>query len=242
VRFFTHFTIDPEKKAPANKSPEIVNPALEVALFLDGRQVETTWLFADKELADAVPVSHPKFKLELRDVRFKPDLAPADVKWEVPGEALFVIALMDRETGAELGREILEMDEMSPPVEYQSTVDHGGAGALGTEGNFDVRILGPTDRFLTVLSVVNEPTVVYTNLGVMITVIGALMTFIFRYSAFHGLWDPQTRTLRMALVPRWARSGAREEFEALVQTFSKGRGVVAPAPTAPSPSPASTGS
>ncbi|MBI1290079.1 hypothetical protein GC173_02380 [bacterium] len=226
VRFFTHFTIDPEKKVPVNKSPDIVNPALEVALFLDGRQVESTWLFADKDLANAVPVSHPRFKLELRDVRYRPDLDPAKVEWEKPGEALFVIALMDRQTGAELGQEILEMNEMSPPVEYESKVDHGAAAPLGTEGNFDVRVVGPTDRFLTVLSVVNEPTVVYTNLGVVITVIGALMTFIFRYTAFYGLWDESRKTLRMALVPRWGQSAVSDDFETLVQAISKGRGLL----------------
>jgi len=225
LRFFTHFTIDPDTKAPANKSPEIVNPALEVALFLDGKQVETTWLFADQELAKAVPVSHPKFRLELRDVRFKPGLQPNQVQWEKPGEALFVIALMDRQSGNELGNEILEMNEMSPPVEYTSTVDHGG-GVAGTTSDYEVRILGPTDRFLTVLSVVNEPTVVWTNIGVVITVIGALMTFIFRYTAFYGLWDDSRGTLRLALVPRWGQSPVSEEFDQIVATLSGGRGLI----------------
>jgi cytochrome c biogenesis protein ResB len=215
LRFFTHFTIDEATKAPANASPEIVNPALEVGLFLDDRQVETTWLFADKELAAAVPPSHPKFQLALSDVRFRPDLKLDAVQWNTPGEALFVITLTDRESGKELGQEVLAIGEASTAVEYESKVDHGTVAA--TNGPYEVRILGPTTRFLTVLSVVNEPTVFWTNLGVALIVLGAMMTFAFRYRALYGLWDETSATLRLALVPRWGQSAAGEELDALVK-------------------------
>jgi hypothetical protein len=228
LRFFTHFLIDETTRAPRNGSTGIVNPALEVALFLDGRQVETTWLFADRELADAVPVTHPRFRLELRDVRFRRDLSIDQIEWNEPDNALFEIALMEREAGAwrEAGIERLTIGEESQAVEYTSVVDHGGEALLGTEGNYEVRILGPTDRYLTVLSVVHEPTVLYTNLGVLIIVIGAMMTFIFRYRALYGLWDEQTQTLRLALVPRWGQSPVQKEFDAIVAELSGGRGAI----------------
>lgn len=232
--FFPDFRINEDTGEPHNASNNPNNPALRVAIILDGQQVATTWLFLDPAIAEQVPDTHPRFRLKLEDVRLRSGLEPATVDWNGQGNALFVVTLTDREDGEERGRELLVLGEESRTHEYTATIDHGEV-ELGSEGIFDVRILGPTQRYLTVLTVVNEPTVPYVNLGVVITVFGAMLTFLFRYRAFYGWWDPKTQALRMALVPRWGQSVVQEEFDQLVEELSGGRGLMTPARQAEDP-------
>ncbi len=235
--FFPDFRIDEESGEPHNASNQPVNPALRTAVFLDGRQVATTWLFLDPELAAHVPDTHPRFRLELEDIRLRSGVDTSTVDWNRPGNALFVLALKDLENEREHGREMLVLGEDSRSFEYTARVDHEDV-ELGTEGIFDVRIAGPTQRYLTVLTVVNEPTVPYMNLGVGIVVLGALLTFMFRYRALYGLWDPSRGTLHMALVPRWGQSPVQEEFDELVHELSGGRGLVSTSASKTEPTPA----
>ncbi len=223
--FYPDFRIDEETGEPHNASNQPANPALKTAIFLDGQQVATTWLFLDPELAGHVPDTHPRFRLELEDVRLRSGADPEAVDWNRPGNALFIFTLRDMQNNTERGREMLVLGEDSRDYEYTAEIDHADI-ELGTEGIFDVRIAGPTQRFLTVLTVVNEPTVPYLNLGVAVVVFGAMLTFMFRYRALYGQWDPERKTLRMALVPRWGQSPVQEEFDELVRELSGGRGLI----------------
>ncbi len=218
LEFYTDFRIDPESQKPINNSDQIINPALKVALFLDDQQVDTTWLFYDDSLAEMMPQSHPRFHLDLKDVRVLADKEIADIDWTEPESAIYDIQLTDRNTGEEQVVELV-IDEQSRAFTYESQVKHGEQ-LLGTEGNYIVRVLGPTQRYMTVLSVVNEPTVFWVKIGVGIILIGAMMTFISRYRAFYGLWDENEKTLSLALVPRWGQTPMQEEFDKLVQSLS----------------------
>ena len=224
--FYPDFRIDEKTKEPTSISPKPNNPALKVAILLDGKQVETTWLFLDQQLAAAVPDSHPRFKLTFSDIRVRSGLTADKVDWNEKGAAVFEVKLKDRERDADLGSELMALGESSRGYPYTANIDHGGAAQLGTEKGYEVRILGPTPRFATVLSVVKEPTVPWTKAGVVITVLGAIMTFAVRYRALYGWQDADRGSVRLALVPRWGQTAVTEEFEKLVATLSHGKGAV----------------
>lgn len=222
--FFPNFRINPETGRPHSPTNELLNPALQVALKLDGREVDAHWLFLDPQLAALVPKPHPRFDLRLEDIRATNPRATS-YDWNNPREVIYAIGVYNRGTGARVSEELLGVGETSREQEYTATIDHGTVVSTdGDAGRYEVRILGPTTRFVTVLSVVNEPTVPFTNLGVIITVLGALMTFAGRYRALYGLWDAEKGTVRLALVPRWGQSAVQEELDALVAELSHGKG------------------
>lgn len=225
LEFYTDFRINETTRQPFNASPDLTNPALRVGILLDGRQVQETWLFFNQELAAIAPDPHPRFRLELSDVRAPRNAELSTIAWNEPGSVLYQVTVHDKQTGASLP-ELLAIGQASGDRVYTATVDHSIAAA-DNEGGFEVRLLGPTQRYLTVLSVVNEPTVFWTKVGVAIILIGAMMTFLSRYRSFYGLWDEEAGVLRLALVPRWGVSPVREEFDALVKELSGGRGLVA---------------
>ncbi len=211
--FYPDFRIDEEAGQPINASNMPHNPALRVALYLDDRKVSETWLFHDADLAALVPDPHPRFDLRLADVRIPPGIDLNSHDWSSPRAAIYDIVVTDKEAGEDSAVS-LALAEQSRPFTYSSSVDHADLDLEGA-GPYEVRLLEPTQRFMTVLSVVNEPTVPWTMAGVGIILLGAMMTFLSRYRAFYGLYDPDTQTLRMALVPRWGQSPVREELEAL---------------------------
>lgn len=225
AEFFPDFRIDESTGQPRNASNMPLNPALRVDVLMNDRQVATTWLFHDRQLAEIVPDIHPRYRLDLADVRVPPNVELETLDWKQPRAAIYQIDVLDRETGATISEELV-LGETSRTFVYTAEVSHGTVAPLGTENGFEVRIIGPTQRYLTTLSVVNEPTVFYTILGVLIIMVGAMMTFLFRYRAFYGMWDEDRQTLRMALVPRWGQSPVREEFDRLVQVLSHGAGLV----------------
>lgn len=227
--FYPDFRINPESGLPHSASDEPNNPALRVAIMLDGREVDTTWLFFDRKLDEMMPESHPRFRPRLEDVRVRSANVPEgeSYDWENPEHVLYVVGLYNRETGLRVGEEILGIGDSSRPYEYTARIDHGETEAgQSDEGLFEVRILGPTTRFMTVLSVVDEPTVPWTNMGVALMVIGSLLVYIYRYRAFYGLWDEEKGTLHMAIVPRWGQSPVMEEFNILIEKLSKGAGPI----------------
>ncbi len=223
-QFYTDFRIDEGTGKPVNGSKALGNAALEVKILEDDRPVETTYLFYDESLAKLVPKNHPKFHLVLDDIKVLKTVDVASIDWSQPSQAIFTIKVLDAKSGGEVGQETLGVGQRSQDFDYTVAASAGGAGEEG--GSHEVRVLGPAQRFLTILSVVNEPTVPWVNLGVLITVSGALLTFLFRYRAFYGWWDKEKGTLRMALVPRWGQSTVREEFEQLVALMSHNAGPV----------------
>lgn len=227
--FFPDFRINPETGLPHSASNETNNPALRVAIMLDGREVDTTWLFFDRQLDDLMPESHPRFRPRLEDIRVRSaNLSEGEsYDWDNPEHVIYVVGLYNRETGLRVGEEVLGIGNSSRPYEYTARIDHGETEVGTSEmGLFEVRILGPTTRFLTVLSVVDEPTVPWTNLGVAFMVIGSLMVYVYRYRAFYGLWDEEKQTLHMAIVPRWGQSPVMEEFNILIDKLSNGAGAL----------------
>lgn len=215
-RFFNDLQIDPKTKSPFNGPGQLGALALEVTTYLNGERSQTAWVFKDPDLAKTAENTYPNFNLTLKDVHVPAD-ALTDVKWNEPGAAIFVVGVNDKSTGVELSEEYLGIGQTSTPLRFNNGENPAPPGSV-----YEVRVMAPTQRFLTVLSVISEPTVFWTNVGVVVLVFGALLTFIFRYRAFYGLWDEEKKTLRMALVPRWGQSPVQAEFDELAALLSHG--------------------
>lgn len=223
---YPHFRINPDSSQPENASDDPVNPALKVSLLLDGRKVAETWLFLEESLAEMLPDIHPRFRLNFEDIRARTGESIEEIDWKNPEDVIYAVSLFDRDLKERAGVELIGFGETSRAYPYESHVSHGDQLALGTENGYEVKILGPAERYTTILSVVKEPTVFWTKVGVGILLIGSIMTFAVRYRSFYGWWDPKTETLRVALVPRWGQTPVQEEFDRLVNLLSDGRGPI----------------
>lgn len=215
--FYSDFRINEETHKPYNASKDLTNPALRVSVLEEGKMVHSGILFYDPSLAGVTPEVDPRIRLSLEDIKISQSADTASVDWNKKGQALFTLRVKDPKGSGDGELVDLFMGEASKEFAFQP--DGNTASA---KGEYAVRMLGPTQRYMTILSVVNEPTVGYTMLGVGITVFGALLTFLFRYRAFYGLWDEATQSLRMALVPRWGQSPVKAEFDELVALLSHG--------------------
>lgn len=214
LEFYANFRINPDTKQPENGGNQPSNPALNIAIYLDGQQVQTSWLFYNKELAELMPELHPRYTLTFDDIRIRPGEQLETINWNEPNAAIFDLKVADK-NGTDTEKPFsLTIQEKSKPISYTASVDHKGMDR-GTENDFEVRVLGPTQRFITVLSVVNEPTVPWIKLGVLLMVIGSIMTFSIRYRSFYALWDESRQVLLMTMVPRRGQSAVKEELDAL---------------------------
>ncbi|MDX2175745.1 MAG: cytochrome c biogenesis protein ResB [Candidatus Sumerlaeia bacterium] len=202
VQFFPNFQIDPVERKPINAGNEPLNPALQVVTYLDGETSTVEWLFADRELAAIARPQDPVYQLKLADIRVPADAAEVD--FQKPGEVKFVLDVVRRSTGASLGQVPLFLDERSRPFAYDlPEIMPQTTGNPATGEDFAVINLGPAQRYLTVLSVVREPTTMFVNLGIGVILIGALMTFLSRYEALHGWHDRASGRFHLTLTPRW---------------------------------------
>ncbi|MCC6545995.1 cytochrome c biogenesis protein ResB [Candidatus Sumerlaeota bacterium] len=224
AEFFSDFQIDEKTNKPYNASNMLTNAALRVEILEDGKLTQSEVLFFDRQLSELTSTNHPAFKLALEDLKIPQNQDSASVDWNKPGAAMFSVRVSNVKNASESEVIDLFMGQSSHAFAFNKLEAPAPAAGSG----YAVRLLGPTARYTTVLSVVNEPTVRYTALGVFITVFGALLTFAFRYRAFYGLWDEGAQTLRMALVPRWGQSPVKKEFDELVALLSHGGTIAAP--------------
>lgn len=213
--FFPDLQVDPDTGAPFNAGMEPRNPAVLIATFLDGKTLTPELTFLHEETASEMPSVNGRYKFHLRDVHEADGVSRED--WDKPGSLLFTIAVLDVETGEQVREDKLLLKDRSPALHYERE----SSPTTGTEGDFSVINLGPEQRFITVLSVVREPTTGFTSLGVAVIVIGALMTFAFRYESLYAWHDRGAGLLRVALIPRWGRSNgaARESLARLLQEW-----------------------
>ncbi len=218
--FYNDFRVDPATNQPMNASNRPNNPALEFIFFEDGEPVEKTWLFYDQELAAMVPPPSIPFAPRLRDIRTRQDIPMEEINWNDTASVIFEIAMIDQATGESVGSDLVRLNQQSETFLYRNPGAFEDAPLTGTEGDFLVRIAGPTQRYMTVFTVVSEPTTPYTTLGVIIIVLGAMMTFVFRYRALYGMFDEKTGTLKLALIPRWGQSVVDKEFREIIAQLS----------------------
>lgn len=216
VQFYPDFFFT-EEKGPHSRSNLPANPALRVALLRDGKPTGETMLFIDPQWAAFSPQPDPTFKVELADVRVRknadgsePDFASFD--WTKPGEAGFMVRVTEKIGGNELGTLPVALGQTSEAVAFKTTPE---AQTVPADARHTVTVLGRSPRFITVLTVVNEPIVPYYTLGVLLMALGAMMTFIGRYRALYGWWDETTRQFHFALVPRFGKAPDEKEFERL---------------------------
>lgn len=217
VQFYPDFTFT-EDKGPHSRSNLPANPALRVALLRDGKPVGETLLFMVAEWAAFSPQPDPAFKVELADVRVRknadgsePDYETFD--WTKPGDAGFMVRVTEKSDGRELATLAVTLGGVTDPIKFKTTPD---THSVPANARTTVSVVGRSPRYLTVLTVVNEPIVPYYTLGVALMALGAMMTFIGRYRALHGWWDESTRQFHFALVPRFGKAPDAGEFERLV--------------------------
>ncbi len=223
VGFYPDFAIDREKLQPFNASDEPNNPAVQLVTFVNDEPASVDWLFLDRELAALTPPRNPHLRFDLRDIQVPANAERPD--WSAPGAVRFLVDVAPRDGSGTTETIALVLGQKSEPRPLP-VAPAGKAPATGSEKDFEVSILGPTTRYMTVLAVTNEPTTPLTNLGVLVILVGAILTFSGRYEALYGLRDPRTGELRLALVPRWGygTQAARESLQALVGRLGGGRG------------------
>jgi hypothetical protein len=237
--FYPNFYFDKERNQPATDGSEPENPVARIATFLNGKRHTTELAFLNPELQRDMPSANGQLKFLLSDVRVP--VGEEQIDWSVPGNAQFQIAVVRAADMSPVTTADLFLKERSAPVAFEDSAS-ASAAAAESEGNFEVLVLGPAPRFVTILSVVREPTVPWSIAGVALMFIGALMTFMFRYEALYGLWDRSAGTLRLALVPRWGRGAdaSRVALQELIDRITQqcggtGRILVPDANDAPVP-------
>ncbi len=223
VAFYPDFAIDREKMEPYNASEEPRNPAAQLVTFVNGDPASVDWLFLDRELAALTPPQNPHLRFDLHDIQVPANAEKPD--WQTPGAVRFLVDVAPRDGSGTTQTLALVLGEKSPPRPLPAR-QADTAAATGSEKDFEVLLLGPTTRYMTILSVTNEPTTPLTTGGVIVILIGAIMTFSGRYEALYGLRDPRTGELKLALVPRWGygTQAARLSLGELVEALSRGRG------------------
>jgi len=216
VEFFPNFRIDPDTKLPINFSNDPDNPAAQLVTYINGEPHTTEWVFLSAELAAEVPTRNSAYRFSLVDVQVP--AGAQDVQWQEPGAVRFVVEARRLDGKGEPQILPVFLKERSRSLSYDIPAPDAAA-PTGTEKDFQVINIGPTQRYLTVLSVIREPTVAYTTLGVIIILLGAGMTFANRYEAFYALRDTTSGTLRVALVPRWGHGSltARESLARILR-------------------------
>lgn len=233
VAFYPDFTIDREKLEPINASDEPNNPAVQLVTFVNGEPASVDWLFLDRELAAITPPQNPHLRFDLHDIQVPSNAGKPD--WNTPGAVRFLVDVAPRDGSGTTSTVALILGQKSEPRPLPVPA-RGTTPTTGSEKDFEVSILGPTTRYMTILSVTNEPTTPMTTGGVIVILIGALLTFSGRYEALYGLRDERTGELKLALVPRWGYGthAARQSLSDLVEALSGGRGgrLLEPAVTA----------
>lgn len=218
--FYPDFTISRET-GPRTLSNEPRNPALEVLMTVDGVPLGRTLLLMDEELAESLPTGNDFFRLQLLDVHVhvRAD-APrdlAEIDWNDPTQARFEVEVRDILTNEVAATHLTAMNTASDPIQLQLDEEPGTDPA--SSGAYVVSPLGPTTRYITVLSVVKEPIVPYYTLGSLLIFFGALITFSGRYRALYALWDEEANKLHLALVPRFGKEPDPEEFAGLLEAL-----------------------
>ncbi|MCB2155347.1 cytochrome c biogenesis protein ResB [bacterium] len=197
---------------PYNASNDPNYPAVHVVLLRDGMPQGETWLFLDPSLAPMMPAVDDRLRLELDDLQVARDTESID--WTDPALFRMVIRAIDPNTDEEISRQVVRLGAESQPITLAAAP---GAENLPPDGaEFAIYPIGRSMRYMTILSVVDEPTVPYNVAGVLLIALGAVITFTGRYRAFYGLWDEEEERLHLALVPRFGTAPDPKELEALV--------------------------
>ncbi|MDX1973134.1 MAG: cytochrome c biogenesis protein ResB [Candidatus Sumerlaeia bacterium] len=221
VEFFPDFDLRKEEgvdvPVPYSKSPVPRNPALIVEILQSDVVMGKTMILMDEELNAQVTHNNPFFKFSFADIEVVGGgkMSPQDFEtfdWNDPSLYRFILTAEDLTTGETQNFPIKikgesEFLESSVPVEAADT-------ASAEPPLFHVYPIGKVPQFATVFSVVREPLVHYNTLGVALIFIGAIMTFVSRYLAFHGIYNPETRELEFALFPRFG-AAKPEEIDAV---------------------------
>ncbi len=192
------------------------NPALNLRVDRDGATVAQGWLgVAGNTPAIGPPKSFASlpFEVRLEDFTVNPSRPAAELGQ--PDTAEFLLTLRARESGVVLDQVRVPSAGTSPPVTHAPGTREEAIKSQLPPGTPIVFLHGPTKRHVTVLSVVREPTIPVTTIGVGVILLGAIMTFVTRYRALYG--REQDGMLDLLLVPRWGhgREAARRELDSM---------------------------
>jgi len=223
TEFFPDFRVREENGefVPFNGSDEPNNPALRVALVRDGSPTGDTWLFLDEQFAKMMPAPDSLFAITLSDVRVPKDAESVD--WAKPGEAIFVVNVAKRD-GTALGETPLLLGQATSDITIDPDLAEDEAPPTGAA--YAIYPMGRSLRFVTILTVMNEPTVPFNLAGVTLIAFGALLTFTGRYRALYGHWNEEERVFEFALIPRFGKATPQEVAD--VERALGGEGEPAP--------------
>lgn len=224
VEFFPDFHLEEASGAETpkaiSKSNVPKNPALMLEMFQGEMNMGKTMIFMDKELNKLMPPSNPFFRFEFEDIQTlsgsattEEDFAKFD--WTDPSMARFIVNVVDLNSGLTTPLPLVlneESEGIKPSVEPQKQLAEAG-------GKFMVYPLERTMKYATIFSVVREPLTHYNTIGVGLIFIGAMMTFIFRYRALHGIWHADKKEFEFAVIPRFGKPDM-EEVQQIVKLLS----------------------
>ncbi len=210
LEFFPDFVLNTvegeDAPVPSSQSNVPKNPALMLELYQGEQAMAKTMIFMDQELNKMMPQSNPYFSFQFDDIQTPKGTAEteadfADFDWTNPSSARFILTATDLES-EELLQFPLVMQTMSETLEPSGL----GAALLGPQnGMFAVYPQGRTTQYATVFTVVREPLTHYNTIGVGLIFIGAMMTFVSRYRALHGIWNPESKEFEFAIIPRFGK-------------------------------------
>lgn len=216
AQFFPAFAMGADG-TPTNLNNEPSNPVAEIVVRESGTETARGWV----EISGAKPVDPSwqnslPFTIRFQDMQVRP--GAAEVAWQQPGQVRFMLELRTRATDIVLWRDGVTLGEKSAPIPMRKTWGDRLAAVPGASKHV-VFYNGEVPRYLSVLSVVREPTIPATTFGVAVILLGAIMTFIARYSALYAFDDKESGLCHLALVPRWShgRAAAESDLAALLE-------------------------
>jgi len=216
AQFFPAFSIGKDGK-PVNAGNDPSHPVAELIVTQDGTESARGWVAID----GAPPVDSPwqnslPFKVNFLDMQVRP--GATNVAWQQPGQVRFMLEVRTRATDIVLWRDGMTLGEQSGSIPMRRSWSERLAAVPGASKHV-VFFNREIPRHLSVLSVVREPTIPATTFGVAVILLGAMMTFVTRYSALYAFDNATEGVCHLALVPRWShgRAAAQGDLATLLE-------------------------
>jgi len=212
-RFEPDFVMDKDRRI-TSRSEEAKNPALQVAVVEDGRDIQVQWLFGSPRLKAMMHGSEGAYNFDLK---------------EVTGEAgawMCTVEVTEKESGLPVGAFTLAPGE--------STVLREAAAAPVSEappeptGPWTVSFVRPVEGHLSVLSLSSNPIIPLIYAASALMMIGLLIGFFVVRRRVWFLVQPKTGTLLLAAAYRLAT----DQFDPQTQrVLDRLQVVVSPTPS-----------
>jgi len=207
-RLIPDFRIDPGTSNVESASDEFRNAAIQVAYLENGETKAEDWAFMSSSAPPGmIPERHPDYKAVFVDY-----LPPKENYGKAAGQSVLDfysvrVKVIRKKTGEAVFDEWVEIGRMvsvTAPTETaagDASTSPVVAEAMGA-GPYNVRFLGPTQGYQTVLGMLRDPSLPGIYAGVFIMLYGTFLSFLFVHRQGWACLDEENRKIRMALLIR----------------------------------------